>query len=101
MNKGSMVLYCGAEHDFKGRNNFTKKKAYKVLAGQGDGVPRNDGKLGAFIQNEHQFVVEDDRGNLRVQTITSKDWKLIKEVESTYVPKPEYKSPIQLTTSLC
>lgn len=101
MNKGALVKWCG--HDFVGSKstNLTRKKVYKVVAGQGDGVPRNDGTLGAFIQNEHQFVIEDDCGNFRVCTINSTNWKLVDGGKSTYVPKPEYKSPIQLTTSLC
>lgn len=101
MNKGALVKWVG--HDFVGNKatNLTRKKDYKVVAGQGDGVPRNDGTLGAYIQNEHQFVIEDDRGNLRVCTINSPNWKLIDGGESTYTPKPKYKSPIQLTTSLC
>lgn len=101
MNKGSLVRWVGNDYRGNKRSGFTRKKVYKVLAGQGDGVPRNDGKLGAYIQNEHQFVVEDDCRNLRLQTIKSSDWELVKEAESSYVPKPDYKSPIQLTTSMC
>lgn len=100
MNKGSIVKLIGMF--YYGRpTNLTLNKEYKVLAGQGDGVPRNDGKLGAYIQDDHTFVIEDDRGNLRVQTINSPAWELVKAAESNYLPKPEYKSPIQLTTSLC
>lgn len=101
MNKGALVKWLGAEHVGKKSTNFTRKEVYKVIAGQGDGVPRNDGTLGAFIQNDHTFVVEDNAGNCRVCTINSPDWKLIHGGESNYHPKPEYKSPIQLTTSLC
>lgn len=96
MNKGSKVLFVGSNHPY-----FTKGHVHKVLAGRGDGVPRNDGKLGAFIQNDFQFVVEDAKGNLRLVSMKSGNWKILEEAKSAYVPKPEYKSPIQLTTSLC
>lgn len=96
MNKGALVKWMGCT-----TGNLTNKEVYKVIAGQGDGVPRDNGTLGAFIQNEHQFVIEDDEKHCRVCTINSPNWKLIHGGESNYVPKPEYKSPIQLTTSLC
>lgn len=94
MNKGALVSWQG--HDFIGGrpSGFTRKKTYKVIAGQGDGVPRSDGKLGAFIQNDTQFVVEDDRGNCIVCSITSSDWKLVRDAKSNYKPKPEAASPI-------
>lgn len=101
MNKGALVSWHGEEHCGKKSTSLTRKKIYKVIAGQGDGVPRNDGTLGAFIQNEHQFVIEDDAGNCRVCTINSPNWKLVREGKSTFHAKPAYKSPIQLTTSLC
>ena len=90
MNKGALVKWLGVSHV----TNFTNGKGYKVIAGQGDGVPRNNGTLGAFIQNESQFVVEDDRGNCRVCSITNTNWKLIHAGHSNYVPKPEAASPI-------
>lgn len=101
MIKDSIVKWVG--HDFIGgkSSGFTRKKGYKVLAGQGDGVPRNDGTLGAYIRDEITFAVEDDRGNVRVQSIKSSNWELVEVGKSSYVPKPEYRSPIQLTTSLC
>ena len=94
MNKGSLVSWHG--HGYIGGkcSNFTRKKIYKVVAGLGDGVPRNDGTLGAFITSETQFVVEDDYGNLRVQSIGSSNWKLIRAASSNYKPKPEAASPI-------
>lgn len=101
MNKGALVAWQGSEHSGKKSTRLTCKKVYKVVAGQGDGVPRNDGTLGAFIQNEHQFVIEDNAHNFRVCTINSPDWKLVRKGHSTFHAKPEYKSPIQLTTSLC
>lgn len=101
MNKGALVKFMGDTYVDWRLTGFTPKEVYKVIAGQGDGVPRNNGTLGAFIQNDHTFVVEDDRGNCRVCTINSPDWKLIHGGKSNYHPKPEYKSPIQLTTSLC
>lgn len=101
MNKGALVKWVGPEYVGKKSTSLTKKKVYKVIAGQGDGVTRDNGTLGAFIQNEHQFVIEDDAKHCRVCTISSPNWKLVDGGESTYVPKPEYKSPIQLTTSLC
>lgn len=96
MNKGDKIIYKG---EFA--KGFTKNREYTVTAGQGDGVPRNDGKLGAFIQNEYQFVIEDDFKHCRLLTIKSGNWRVSHVSEPTYVPKPKYKSPIQLTTSLC
>lgn len=96
MNKGALVKWMGCT-----TANLTNKEVYKVIAGQGDGVPRNNGTLGAFIQNENNFVIEDDAKHCRLCTINSPNWKLIHGGESNYHPKPEYKSPIQLTTSLC
>lgn len=96
MNKGALVEWVG--HNAA---DLTNKKVYKVIAGQGNGVPRDNGTLGAFIQNEHHFVIEDDAKHCRVCTINSPYWKLIHGGESSYHPKPKYKSPIQLTTSLC
>lgn len=96
MNKGSKVIYIGETN-----SDFTKGHVHKVLAGQGDGVPRNDGKLGAYIQNEHQFVVENWKKHFKLVSMKSGNWKIVEEAESAYVPKPEYKSPIQLTTNLC
>lgn len=90
MNKGALVSWQGVSHV----TNFTNKKVYRVIAGQGDGVPRNNGTLGAYIQGDKQFVVEDDRGNCRVCSINSKDWKLVRDAKSNYVPKPEAVSPI-------
>lgn len=94
MNKGALVSWHG--HDYIGgrASNFTRKKIYRVIAGQGDGVPRNDGTLGAYIQGDKQFVVEDDCGNCRVCSIGNPDWKLVRDAKSNYVPKPEAASPI-------
>lgn len=94
MNKGSLVSWHGYDYIGGKCSKFTRKKIYKVVAGLGDGVPRNDGTLGAFIKSETHFVVEDDCGNLRVQSVSSSNWKLIRAASSDYKPKPEAASPI-------
>lgn len=97
MNKGSRVRFIGDSKDY----SFVKHRIYTVTAGQFDGVPRNDGTLGAYIQNDHQFTVNDEHHNSRLQSMNSGDWICVHEEASQYSQKREYKSPIQLTTSLC
>ena len=94
MNKGSLIQWVGRECVGNKHTGFTPKKSYKVVAGIGDGVPRNDGTLGAFIQSPYTFVVEDDYGNLRQQSIRSANWVITSEAPTTYKPKPEAASPI-------
>ena len=38
MNKGALVKWVGCT-----TSNLTNKEVYKVIAGQGDGVPRDNG----------------------------------------------------------
>lgn len=90
MNKGAVVNFSGKD------KNLTTGKNYKVVAGQGDGTPRNgaNGTLGAFLQNESEFIIVDDRGLYRLRSIKNADWTLVKDVESPYRPKRQLKSPI-------
>lgn len=95
MNKDSILI-------FKGEDKYlTYGQMYPVLAGKGDGVPRNDDKLGAFIQNDHAFVIEDDKGFMRNLSFKSGDWEMYKETAPTHHEKAAYKNPIPLTREPC
>lgn len=73
MNKNSIVKYVG-----KTSPSFTKGKKYKIVAGRGDGVPRNSGTLGAYIQSPLGFVVNDDNRNLSYRTFSNL-WELVED----------------------
>ncbi|UIU47100.1 hypothetical protein [Escherichia phage SKA49] len=83
MNKNSVLRYVG-----KTNYNFTNGKKYKIVAGRGDGVPRNNGTLGAYIQSPLGFVVNDDNRNLCYRTF-SDNWELVKDSGEVSWYKPE------------
>lgn len=89
MNKGSKVICLQ-----KGIRGLTHQREYTIIAGQGDGVPRCDGKLGAFIQNKSQFVIEDDFGAPRLMAFTFEKWGLSYLSPTANRMKPEAASPI-------
>ena len=95
MNKGSILCFVG-----ESEKGFTKHKPYVAIAGYGDGVPRNDGKLGAFIKDENSFVVEDDNNNCRVVSMNSGKWKLRVETPQAYFPC-NIANPIPATRAVC
>lgn len=83
MNKNSILRYVG-----KTNYNFTNGEKYKIVAGRGDGVPRNNGTLGAYIQSPLGFVVNDDNRNLCYRTF-SDNWELVKDSGEVSWYKPE------------
>ena len=83
MNKNSILRYVG-----KTNYNFTNGKEYKIVAGRGDGVPRNNGTLGAYIQSPLGFVVNDDNRSLCYRTFTD-NWELVKDSGEVSWYKPE------------
>ena len=83
MNKNSILRYVGETDHY-----FTKGKKYKVVAGRGDGVPRNNGTLGAYIQSHLGFVVNDDNRNLSYRTFSNL-WELVKDSGEVSWYKPE------------
>lgn len=96
MNKGSLLKFVGEG----GYPDFTKDKVYTIVAGQGDGVPRNNGTLGAYIKDDKTFVIEDNFNNFRIRIFNERNWELVEDAPSNYVAK-EFKSPIPLTSALC
>lgn len=96
MNKGARVRFVGKEVP----HYLTKGKIYTIVAGQGDGVPRNDGTLGAYIKDDKTFVIEDDFRSFHIRVFNDRNWKLVEDAQSNYVAK-EFKSPIPLSHSLC
>ena len=83
MNKNSIVKYVGETNP-----SFTKGKEYKIVAGRGDGVPRNSGALGAYIQSPLGFVVINDN-NVPLYRSFSNLWELVKDSGEVSWYKPE------------
>ncbi len=83
MNKNSFLRYVG-----KTNYNFTNGKKYKIVAGLCDGLPRNNGRLGEYIQYPLGFVVNDDNRNLCYRTF-SDNWELVKDSGEVSWYKPE------------
>lgn len=79
MFKDSKVMFTGTSSAY-----FTNGKVYPVLAGKGDGVPRNDGKTGAFIKNDTAFVIENDRGYVQMCSTQSGNWSVVEEAAGVY-----------------
>lgn len=92
MIKGTQIKFIGNE--YKTRYHLTKGRTYTVLAGLGDGVPRNDGKVGAFIQSELAFAIEDDMHLIRQVAFNEQDWKIISIPEHKEVKHCNLKSPV-------
>lgn len=88
MNKNSVLKYVGHDYVAGRRQAFTNNKTYKIVAGRGDGVPRNNGTLGAYIQSPLGFVVNDDNRNLSYRTF-SDNWELVKDSGEVSWYKPE------------
>lgn len=75
MNKNSVLKYVGHDYIAGRRQAFTNNKTYKIVAGRGDGVPRNNGTLGAFIQSTTScVVVDDDKTIIRLNATTIGNW---------------------------
>lgn len=87
MIKNSRVRFNGTKHVLF--SNFTKHREYTVLAGVGDGLPRNDGLTGAYITSDTLLVVKDDAGLIRHLTFNPEIWELVYEAQTTWVPKKE------------
>lgn len=83
MNKNSIVKYVGETNHY-----FTNGKKYKIVAGRGDGVPRNNGTLGAYSQSPLGFVVNGDNRNLCYRTFSNL-WELVKDSGEVSWYKPE------------
>ena len=83
MNKNSILRYVG-----KTNYNFTNGKKYKIVAGRGDGVPRNNGTLGAYIQSPLGFVVNDDNNVLLYRSFSNL-WELVEDSGEVSWYKPE------------
>lgn len=100
MNKNSVLKYVG--HDYvAGRcQAFTHNKNYKIVAGRGDGVPRNNGTFGAFIQSTTSCVVVDDNKNFH-QIEVNDNWELVSDSGDVSWYKPEVKSPIPESRAVC
>lgn len=95
MNKNSIVKYVGETN-----SSFTKGKKYKIVAGRGDGVPRNSGTLGAYIQSPLGFVVIDDNNVLLYRTFSNL-WELVKDSGEVSWYKPESNiDPIPISKSM-
>lgn len=95
MNKGSIVKFVGETC-----YSFTHGKKYKIVAGRGDGVPRNNGTLGAYIQSPLGFVVNDDNRNLSYRTFSNL-WELVKDSGDVSWYKPESNiDPIPISKSM-
>lgn len=95
MNKNSILRYVG-----KTNYNFTNGKKYKIVAGRGDGVPRNNGTLGAYIQSPLGFVVVDDNNVLLYRSFTNM-WELVKDSGEVSWYKPESTiDPIPISKSM-
>lgn len=93
--KNSIVNYQGPNYNIGcGPTGFEMGKGYKVVAGFGDGVPRNDGTVGGFIQSETQFVVVDEQGNYRQQSSTNGLWVLVHAAPNLNPVKPDKASPV-------
>lgn len=94
MNRGSIVEYVGEEVSNIFRTNFIVGRKYRVKAGIGDGVPRNNGTLGAKIIDQNIFVVVDESGNYIIQSMKGGKWKLVEEAKATSWVKSEKPSPV-------
>lgn len=95
MNFGGKVKYIGDT-----TSQFTYGRQYPVVAGYGDGVPRNDGRIGAFIKNESTFIVEDDKGFFYQASLKSGNWKVVAEGVQTYFPS-KLVNPIPASRATC
>lgn len=100
MNKGSVIKYVGTSYVGTHAPALTPGKKYRVVAGKGDGVPRNNGTLGAFIQTDDTVVISDDRHNYKIVKINS-NWKVVSEAESNHQQKPASRNPIPMDKSFC
>ncbi|AWN08594.1 hypothetical protein HOT32_gp11 [Erwinia phage Faunus] len=100
MNKGSVIKFIGETFVGYRCPNLTKGKKYKVIAGKGDGVPRNNGTLGAFIQTDDTVVISDDLHNYKIVKINS-NWEVVSEAESGHQQKPVSKDPIPVNKEFC
>lgn len=92
MVRGSIIKWINDSNAW-----FTKNQLYVIHAGQGDGIPRSDGTLGAYIQSENQFAVLCDRNYTLLKVWNEDDWKMVEEKPSTYIPKRDAVSPIPLS----
>ncbi|AGV99222.1 hypothetical protein PM1_006 [Pectobacterium phage PM1] len=95
MNFGGKVKYIGDT-----TSQFTYGRQYPVVAGYGDGVPRQDGRIGAFIKDANVFVIEDNSGHFYQGSLASGNWKAIDEGVQTYFPN-EQLNPIPASRATC
>lgn len=100
MNKNSILKYVGHDYVAGRRQAFTYNKKYKIVAGRGDGVPRNNGTLGAFIQSTTSCVVVDDNKNFH-QIEVNHNWELVQDSGDVSWYKGECKSPIPESRAVC
>lgn len=100
MNKNSILKYVGHDYVAGRRQAFTHNKKYKIVAGRGDGVPRNSGTLGAFIQSTTSCVVVDDNKNFH-QIEVNHNWELVQDSDDVSWYKGEGKSPIPESRAVC
>lgn len=100
MNKNSIIKYVGHDYVAGRRQAFTHNKKYKIVAGRGDGVPRNNGTLGAFIQSATSCVVVDDNKNFH-QIEVNHNWELVQDSGNVSWYKGEGKSPIPESRAIC
>lgn len=100
MNKNSVLKYVGHNYIVGRRQVFTHNKTYKIVAGRGDGVPRNNGTLGAYIQSTTSCVVIGDDKNY-YQIECNHNWELVFESDDVSWYKNEGKSPIPASRETC
>ena len=100
MNKNSIIKYVGHDYVAGRRKAFTHNKKYKIVAGRGDGVPRNNGTLGAFIKSTTSCVVVDDNKNFH-QIEVNHNWELVQDSGDVSWYKGEGKSPIPESRAVC
>ena len=98
MNKGTILRFIGVDSPEKSCRwngvGLITGRHYKVVAGLGDGVPRNDGKLGAFIKDTNTFVVSDSNKDYRIKSFLTGEWEIVKEVVTSNYVENKLKSPV-------
>lgn len=98
MNKGTILRFIGVDSKEKSCRwsgvGLITGRHYQVVAGLGDGVPRNDGKLGAFIKDPNTFVVSDSNKDFRIKSFLSGEWEIVEEVTTSNYVENKLKSPV-------
>lgn len=98
MNKGTKLRFIGVDSPKKSCRwngvGLITGEIYRVKAGLGDGVPRNDGKVGAFIKDPNTFVVSDSNGDYRIKSFLSGQWEIVEEVTTSNYVENKLKSPV-------